>query len=83
MRSFKRSFKLCDKAPEDTKHFIARCESLREVRTRYTRQVKALLGEYGEQRILDRGTFTQLVLDCTMPNVRHLHTGHAVVPEIL
>ena len=74
--------KFCDRAPEDRGHFVARCESLREVCIRYSRQVKDLLGKYGEQCILDQGIFIQLVLDCTMPTLRHLHISHAIVPEI-
>ena len=74
--------KLCDKDPEDREHFISRCESLRAVRVQYSKQLKDLINISEELCIIDPGTFTQIVLDCTMPSLCHLHISYAAVPEI-
>ena len=74
--------KLCDKEPEYREHFISRCESLRDLRVQYSRQVNELLNLCPEHYVTDPDTFTQLVLDCTMPTLRHSHISYTVVSGI-
>ena len=74
--------KFCEKESEDRDHFISCCESLREVHAQYTRLVKELLNGCEERCITDPGTFTQLVWECTMPSLRHLHINYTDIPKI-
>lgn len=61
---------LCLKEPEDTKHFILKCHSLKDIRQSFFQKLRDLLSlnispELNDELFGIEGNLLQLVLDCT------------------